>query len=214
MGKYYEIARACSEKVAAASATGAKGILLCGSGMGMAIVANKQPGVRAAVVENEAAAVNSRSINDSNVLTLGAMITQPAEAVKIVDAWLAARFKGPAPANEGKGWPAEIEGFLTQSLPDIVRLEGQIASAGAGAGAGAGGARGYDPPCVLCAVAGSEAHPFGAVAGVEGAEWVQVRGAFWEGGRGGGGVGCMPVVGPHHDPTEQPHNPITHSTPQ
>lgn len=54
VGKYYEVAQKAAASVAA-SAGGAKGILLCGSGMGMAIVANKQPGVRAAVVENEAA---------------------------------------------------------------------------------------------------------------------------------------------------------------
>lgn len=176
VGNYYDIAAKVAAAAGADGSAGAtRGILLCGSGMGMAIVANKQKGVRAAVVENEAAAVNSRSINDSNVLTLGAMITAPEEAVKIVDAWMSAQFKGPAPANEGKGWPAEIEGFLTQSLPAIARLEGQMAAATAGAAGAGEGSGGYEPPCALCALAGSEAHPFGAVAGVEGAECVQVR---------------------------------------
>lgn len=69
VGKYYEIAEEASAKVATDNSS--KGILLCGSGMGMAIVANKRPGVRAAVVENKEAAINSRSINATNVLTLG-----------------------------------------------------------------------------------------------------------------------------------------------
>lgn len=70
--KYYETAVEVGKKVAAAADGGAtKGILLCGTGMGMSVIANKVAGVRAAVVENEAAAVNSRSVNDTNVLTLG-----------------------------------------------------------------------------------------------------------------------------------------------
>lgn len=52
-----------------------RGILICGTGMGMAIVANKYPGVYAAVCENTFAAEKARAINDANVLTMGAWIT-------------------------------------------------------------------------------------------------------------------------------------------
>jgi len=85
--------------------------------MGVCIAANKIPGIRAAVAENIAAAVNSKSVNNSNVLALGAMITTPEEAKEIVLAWLNAEFKGPAPANKGEGWLEEIQEFLKKSMP-------------------------------------------------------------------------------------------------
>lgn len=50
-------------------------MLVCGTGMGMAILANKFPGVYAAVCENRTAAERARSINNANVLTLGGFVT-------------------------------------------------------------------------------------------------------------------------------------------
>ena len=65
-----------------------RGILICGTGIGMAITANKVPGVRAAMCHDEALARNSREHNGANVLTLGGKI--PAELMrKIVTVWLA-----------------------------------------------------------------------------------------------------------------------------
>ena len=69
-----------------------RGILVCGTGMGMAIIANKFPGVYAAVCENRTAAERARSINNSNVLTLGGFVTPPEEAKEIVEAWLMTEF--------------------------------------------------------------------------------------------------------------------------
>jgi ribose 5-phosphate isomerase B len=66
-----------------------RGILLCGSGMGMAIVAGKQSGIVAACVESVYAARMCRAINDANVLCLGAMIWGEAMAKEAVDAFLA-----------------------------------------------------------------------------------------------------------------------------
>ena len=51
-----------------------RGMLFCGTGMGVGIIANKFSGVYAATVENEAAARNSRAINNSNVLCMGGMV--------------------------------------------------------------------------------------------------------------------------------------------
>lgn len=68
------------------------GILVCGSGIGMAMAANKVAGIRAANVGSEYGAQMSREHNNANVLTLGARILQPDQALKIVDAWLAADF--------------------------------------------------------------------------------------------------------------------------
>jgi len=71
-----------------------EGLLVCGSGTGMAIAANKVPGVRAAVAWNEEIARLSREHNNANVLALAARFTPPEEITKIVKAWLAAKFDG------------------------------------------------------------------------------------------------------------------------
>ncbi len=65
-----------------------RGILFCGTGMGMSIVANKFKGVTASVVESVYAAELCRSINNSNVLTMGSMLIAPWKARKMVDVWL------------------------------------------------------------------------------------------------------------------------------
>ena len=70
------------------------GILVCGSGIGMAITANKVDGIRAANVSTEYDAQMSREHNNANVLALGARILQPEEAFRIVDKWLATQFAG------------------------------------------------------------------------------------------------------------------------
>lgn len=70
------------------------GILVCGSGIGMAIAANKVDGIRAANVSSEYEAQMSREHNNANVLALGARILKPEEALGIVDTWLATAFAG------------------------------------------------------------------------------------------------------------------------
>lgn len=70
------------------------GILVCGSGIGMAIAANKVHGVRAANVSSEYEAELSRQHNNANVLALGARILKPEEALHIVDKWLGTQFAG------------------------------------------------------------------------------------------------------------------------
>lgn len=71
-----------------------KGILVCGSGTGMAIAANKVPGVRAAVAWNEEIARLSRQHNDTNVLSLAARFIPDEEQEKIVKTWLETDFEG------------------------------------------------------------------------------------------------------------------------
>jgi ribose 5-phosphate isomerase B len=71
-----------------------QGLLVCGSGTGMAIAANKVPGVRAAVAWNEEIARLAREHNDANVLSLAARYTTPEENEKIVRAWFGAHFDG------------------------------------------------------------------------------------------------------------------------
>lgn len=72
----------------------ARGILICKSGIGNSIVANKLPGVRAALCYNVKAARLSREHNDSNVLVLGSAFVNQKLAKKIVFAWLKAEFQG------------------------------------------------------------------------------------------------------------------------
>lgn len=68
------------------------GILICGSGIGMSIAANKIDGIRAAVVENTTSARLAKEHNNANVLCLGARFLAPEYAAEIIEAWLSASF--------------------------------------------------------------------------------------------------------------------------
>jgi len=87
---YPDYARKVGDEVAAGHVE--QGLLVCGSGTGMAIAANKVPGVRAALAWNEETARLAREHNDANVLALGARTTPGDELPKIVRAWFAAKF--------------------------------------------------------------------------------------------------------------------------
>ena len=89
---YPDIAAIVARKVVAGAAD--RGILVCGTGIGMAIAANKVHGIRAASVESLEAARLSRAHNDANVLTLGARITPSDLALGIVRTFLATPFDG------------------------------------------------------------------------------------------------------------------------
>jgi ribose 5-phosphate isomerase B len=89
---YPDYARKVAEKVAAGHVD--QGVLVCGSGTGMAITANKVPGVRAAVAWSEEIARLARQHNDANVLALGARTTPPGEIPNIVRAWFETAFEG------------------------------------------------------------------------------------------------------------------------
>lgn len=71
-----------------------KGILICRSGHGMAVVANKFKNVRAANFKNEEEAKFAKADDDINVITLGADNINLSEAVRIIRTWLATEFKG------------------------------------------------------------------------------------------------------------------------
>lgn len=71
-----------------------QGVLVCGSGTGMAITANKVPGVRAAVAWSDETARLARQHNDANVLAIGARTTPISEIPKIVRAWFSTDFEG------------------------------------------------------------------------------------------------------------------------
>ena len=71
-----------------------QGILICTSGIGMTILANKFPGVRAALVHDLRGAQMSREHNNANILVLGGGVTEKFVAQKIVDLWLETPFAG------------------------------------------------------------------------------------------------------------------------
>lgn len=89
---YPDFARKVGELVSGGAVD--RGILVCGSGIGVAIAANKVSGVRAAQAWNEETARLSREHNDANVLTLGARVLPESEIPKIVKAWFEANFQG------------------------------------------------------------------------------------------------------------------------
>jgi len=70
------------------------GILICGSGVGMSMAANRRQGIRAALCQEQFTARMSREHNNANVLCLGARVVGPSLAVEIVRTWLASEFAG------------------------------------------------------------------------------------------------------------------------
>jgi len=88
---YPDIAREVSEKVL--ENPGAFGVLVCGTGIGMQMTANKLKGIRATVATNENMAEMSRKHNDANVITLGGRTTELELAKKIIDKFLATEFE-------------------------------------------------------------------------------------------------------------------------
>jgi ribose 5-phosphate isomerase B len=89
---YPDYGRAVSERVSSGAAE--RGVLICASGIGMSIVANKFPGVRAALVHDLDAARSSREHNDANILVLSGAKTAANLAEQIVETWLATPFAG------------------------------------------------------------------------------------------------------------------------
>ena len=89
---YPDFAHPVAEKVEQGQAR--RGVLLCGTGLGMAYAANRHPGVRAAVAWNPEVARLARAHNDANVLVLPARFVNEQEAQEILQAWLDTPFEG------------------------------------------------------------------------------------------------------------------------
>jgi D-erythrulose 4-phosphate isomerase len=92
-----------------------RGILICGTGIGMAITANKVPGVRAAQAHDVYSAERARKSNNAQILTLGARVIGPESAKTVVHAWLASEFAG---------------GASTRKVDKIDELERRLATTG------------------------------------------------------------------------------------
>ena len=85
-----------AEKVSKLIVEGAadKGILICGTGIGMSIAANKAPGIRAALITSEYNAEMSARHNNANVITLGGRTTTPEMAKRFIKIWLNTEYEG------------------------------------------------------------------------------------------------------------------------
>jgi ribose 5-phosphate isomerase B len=96
---------------------GTLGVLICGSGMGVCMSANKVRGIRAATPWNVETARLARVHNDVNVLCLGARFTAEPQAVAMVDAWLGASFEG----GRHAGRLAKLAALEQQELREAAR---------------------------------------------------------------------------------------------
>src|SRR5437667_5330627 len=107
------------------------GVLICATGVGMSITANKVPGIRAALVSDEHTAAMARRHNNANVLCLSGENTAPADARKIVDAFLGARFEGGRHERrvgkmETRIVPPELRlRFVDPDIADVIEHERQ-----------------------------------------------------------------------------------------
>ncbi|KAF4348738.1 hypothetical protein CsatB_028807 [Cannabis sativa] len=131
---YYSVAadvgRRISSAVTASSddskAVETRGLLACGTGVGVAIFANKFPGVIAATCLTPSEALNARSINNSNVLAVSGMSTSPESAIEILDTWLKTPFASPCPASGNEPWPEEIKTFFENSLTEMPKIGAEL----------------------------------------------------------------------------------------
>ncbi|XP_057439462.1 DNA damage-repair/toleration protein DRT102 [Lotus japonicus] len=115
-----EVGRRVSQSLSSSSP--ARGLVACGTGVGVAIFANKFPGVFAVTCLTPAEAANARSITNCNVLAVSGKYTSPVTATEILDTWLNTAFKAPCHANDDKPWPQEIESFLDNSLVEMAEI--------------------------------------------------------------------------------------------
>lgn len=91
-----------------------KGILICGTGQGMAIVANKFKGIYACVVDDIFSGERAKIINNANVITMGGWVTAPFLGCEIVDAWLSMQFTQKMEFKKD---------FLTEKFHQVQELE-------------------------------------------------------------------------------------------
>ncbi|OAY42136.1 DNA damage-repair/toleration protein DRT102 [Manihot esculenta] len=132
---YYSIAAEVGRRVSAANSASPsspspqiRGLVACGTGVGVSIFANKFPGVFASTCLSTAEAINTRSINNCNVLAVSGMSTSPESAIEILDAWLNTPFKAPCPASNFGPWSEEISSFFDNSLEEMPKIGKETAN--------------------------------------------------------------------------------------
>jgi RpiB/LacA/LacB family sugar-phosphate isomerase len=119
---YYTIAVEVRKRVSS-SPTNTQGLVTCSTSVGVSIFANKFSGVFAANCLTPEEAINTRSVNNSNVLAVSGMSTSLDSAVEILNAWLNTPFKSPCPTSGSNPWPEDIQSFLDNSLSEMPKME-------------------------------------------------------------------------------------------
>jgi len=97
---YPDFAKMVAQKVA--TNPGSQGVLICGTGIGMSIAANKIKGIRAAEVFDHYTAKMARAHNDANILCFGERVVGKGEIESIIDAWCETKFEGGRHENRVK----------------------------------------------------------------------------------------------------------------
>jgi len=110
---YFVIASTAAEKIQNNEVK--KAILFCGTGMGVAIVANKFKGIHASVIESEFTAKMCKAINNANVIAMGGMIISSHRAKLAVDNWLQ--------TAHTEGFEGELAEFIKNSLKEVAKIE-------------------------------------------------------------------------------------------
>lgn len=113
MVPYYEVASRVARNVQSGEYN--KGILICGTGAGMCIVANKYKGIYALAVEGLYTARKAAIINNANILTFGQRVVGSGKACEMVKAWLETKFL--------EDFPEERHQFLIDSLDEVKSIE-------------------------------------------------------------------------------------------
>jgi len=116
---YPDVAAAVAR--AAQSGVIEQGILICGTGLGMAIAANKVPGIFAAPVTDTYTARLARESNNAQIITLGANVVGPGLACAMVEAWLTAEFRGGESARKLDKIRALEERYSREVAPGLLR---------------------------------------------------------------------------------------------
>jgi len=117
---YPDYAQAVAESVA--NGASEFGLLVCSTGVGMSIAANKISGIRAALVFDEEMATLARQHNNANVLCIGSKVTPPDKAIRILDAFLNARFEG----GRHERRVNKFENSLTPPALRLKSVDGQV----------------------------------------------------------------------------------------
>ncbi|KAK6915458.1 Cupin 2, conserved barrel [Dillenia turbinata] len=136
-GPYYSIAENVGQKVSAAVSSfpscadiETRGLVACGTGIGVSMFANKFPGVFASTCLTVDDAVNTRSINNSNVLAVSGLSTPPESATQILKAWLETPFAAPCPASNSEPWPEDVQSFLRNSVEEMPKIGSKVVGSG------------------------------------------------------------------------------------
>jgi len=110
---YYQVAPVVAKKIQNGEID--KGILICGTGAGMAVAANKFKGVYAVSCESVYSAGMAKVVNNSNILTMGAWIIAPQIAIEMVETWLTKKFT--------EGFAEDRQKFLYNAFKEVEKIE-------------------------------------------------------------------------------------------